>query len=91
MAKGRRNLITREDSLLVALVAAVSGVVATLAGCEPTGETVPDIVLTFAVAAFTTWAAAQRSVHEHRDHGGVGVAGRLQRTEHVEEAEGQHG
>ena len=58
MARSRRNQITRTDAQLVAGVAAISGVVACLAGCEPTGEMVPDAVLTFGLAALVTWLAA---------------------------------
>jgi hypothetical protein len=58
VARSRRNQITRGDAQLVAGVAALSGVVANLAGCEPTGETVPDVVLTFGLAALVTWLAA---------------------------------
>ncbi|MFP5489009.1 MAG: hypothetical protein ACLGHQ_11965, partial [Acidimicrobiia bacterium] len=58
MATQRRNRITRNDSLLAAAVAAVAGVLAALAGCEPTGNAVPDAILTFGVAALVTWLGA---------------------------------
>ncbi|MFP5487594.1 MAG: DUF4012 domain-containing protein, partial [Acidimicrobiia bacterium] len=58
MGTQRRNRITRTDSVLIAVVAAVAGVLACLAGCEPTGNTVPDVILTFAVAALVTWLGA---------------------------------
>jgi hypothetical protein len=58
VARSRRNQITRLDAQLVAAVAAISGVVANFAGCEPTGETWPDAVLTFGLAALVTWLGA---------------------------------
>ena len=58
MASQRRNRITRTDSLIAAGVAAVAGVVACFAGCEPTGNTVPDAILTFSLAALVTWLGA---------------------------------
>ena len=58
MGTGRRNEITREDSLAVLGVAALAGIAAVFAGCEPTGSTLPDVVLCFATAAFVTWVGA---------------------------------
>lgn len=58
MSVTRRNTITRNDAIGVAVVAAVAGVLATLAGCSPTGETIPDIVLCFALGAAVTWLSA---------------------------------
>jgi hypothetical protein len=54
----RRNLITRTDSIAVAVVAAIAGVVGAFAGCEPTGNPIPDAVLTFAIVALVTWLGA---------------------------------
>ena len=58
MASSRRNLITRTDSIAVAVVAAIAGVVGALAGCEPTGNPVSDAVLTFGIVALVTWLGA---------------------------------
>lgn len=58
MASQRRNHIGRTDSALATALAAVSGVVACFAGCEPTGNAVPDAVLTFSLAALVTWLGA---------------------------------
>lgn len=58
MGPRRRNSITGRDASLVLFVAAVSALVAGLAGCAPTGETVPDVALTTGFAAFVTWAGA---------------------------------
>ena len=58
MASTRRNAITHTDSIIVAGVAGVAGVLGALAGCSPTGELVPDVVLCFSLAAVVTWLAA---------------------------------
>lgn len=58
MVSQRRNRITRTDSLAAAGVAAVAGVLACFAGCEPTGNAVPDAILTFSVVALVTWLGA---------------------------------
>ena len=58
MGSQRRNRITRTDSLIAAGVAAVAGVIACFAGCEPTGNAVPDAILTFSLAAVVTWLGA---------------------------------
>lgn len=51
-------MISRRDAHLVGAVAVTAGVVAALAGCEPTGAAVPDAVLTMALAGFVTWLGA---------------------------------
>ena len=58
MSPQRRNTITREDTFVILGIAALAGIGAVLAGCEPTGATVPDFVLCFASAAFITWVGA---------------------------------
>ena len=58
MSAPRRNTITRDDAKMVAALAAVSGVLAALAGARPTGGAVPDAILCFALAAAVTWAGA---------------------------------
>lgn len=58
MGKVRRNTITRRDAIGVAVVAVLSGVVAALAGCRPTGATVSDAAICVAVGLAVTWFAA---------------------------------
>ena len=58
MGTTRRNEITRDDSLGILGVAALAGIAAMFAGCEPTGAAVPDAVLCFGAAAFITWVGA---------------------------------
>jgi hypothetical protein len=58
MGFSRRNTITRSDAVVIAVLAAVSAVVAMFAGCSPTGEPVPDAILCGAVAALVTWLGA---------------------------------
>ena len=58
MKSRRRNTITRANALTVAAIAVGAGVLAAFAGCHPTGEAVPDILVTAAFAAFVTWAGA---------------------------------
>lgn len=58
MATTRRNAISEGESRIVLGLALVSGVVAAFAGCQPTGQLVPDIVLTVGLAVFVTWIAA---------------------------------
>lgn len=58
MSGTRRNQITRTDARLVAGVAVLSGVLAALAGCEPTGSPVIDAVMTAGMAALVTWLGA---------------------------------
>ncbi len=58
MAHRRRNRVDRRGATLVGVLALAAGVAAVFAGCEPTGNDVVDVVLTGALAAFVTWAAA---------------------------------
>lgn len=58
MPSTRRNAISREAAFAVSGVAVVAGVLAALSGAKPTGETVPDAILTFALTAFVTWLGA---------------------------------
>ena len=58
MGTTRRNEITHGDSLAILGVAALAGIAAAFAGCEPTGAAVPDAVLCFGAAAFVTWVGA---------------------------------
>ncbi len=58
MPSNRRNAIHRHDAIVIAVVAAISGVLATFAGAEPTGSTVPDTIVTFGLAAVVTWLGA---------------------------------
>ena len=58
MPTSRRNAISRLDSQVITGVAVVSGLIAALAGAQPTGTAVPDAVLTFGFAAFITWLGA---------------------------------
>jgi hypothetical protein len=58
MATQRRNALSQRDALLVAAAAIVAGLLASLAGCQPTGQPIPDAVICFAGAAFVTWASA---------------------------------
>lgn len=58
MNRRRRNTLTRLDAQIVAAVAVLSGLLAALAGCEPTGEPLADAALCFGFAAFVTWAGA---------------------------------
>jgi hypothetical protein len=58
MSSRRRNSITERDLPYVWAVVGTSAVLAVFAGCRPTGEAVPDVLLTAAFAAAVTWAAA---------------------------------
>jgi hypothetical protein len=58
VAPNRRNRITRTDSVVITVIAAISGAIAVTAGCEPTGNTVPDVLLTVGLATLVTWLAA---------------------------------
>jgi hypothetical protein len=58
MSSNRRNTITYNDSIGVAVVAAISAVVAAFAEASPTGATVPDVVVLGAFAALITWLGA---------------------------------
>ena len=57
MAKQRIRVAGR-DAVLVAAIAAASGVLASVAGLQPTGSGAVDGVLVFAATAFVVWAAA---------------------------------
>ena len=46
------------DATLVGAVAVLSGLLATVAGCQPTGTPVADAIICFCAAAFVTWAGA---------------------------------
>lgn len=54
----RRNTISHDAEIVVLVVAAIAGIAAALAGCEPTGHAVPDAVLCASTAAFVTWLGA---------------------------------
>ena len=58
MATQRRNALSHRDALLVTAAAIVAGLLASLAGCQPTGQPIPDVVICFAGAAFVTWTSA---------------------------------
>ena len=58
MKSQRRNTLTTLDIRVVIGIALVSGVLAAFAGCQPTGEAVPDALLTAGFAIFVAWAAA---------------------------------
>ena len=58
MKSRRRNTITRANAYTVAAIAVAAGVLAAFAGCHPTGEALPDILVTAAFAGFVTWAGA---------------------------------
>lgn len=60
-SRTRRNTITRDDLLPMAIVTAVGALVAAASGCEPTGNLVGDAVCTGGAAAFTIWMAANAS------------------------------
>lgn len=57
----RRNIILKRDLPVVWSLAAVAAVLACLAGCEPTGQPVVDVLLTAALAVFTVWLGASAS------------------------------
>lgn len=57
----RRNVISQNDLKVVLPLAAVSGVVAGLAGCHPTGQSWLDPVLTGALVALSVWLGASAS------------------------------
>lgn len=54
----RRNTISGVDTRAIVAVAVAAGIAAGFAGCHPTGQTIPDVLLTAAFAAFVTWASA---------------------------------
>ena len=54
----RRNTISGFDTRAIVAVAVAAGIAAGFAGCHPTGQTIPDVLLTAAFAAFVTWASA---------------------------------
>ena len=58
MATQRRNALSNRDALLVTAAAIVAGLLTSLAGCQPTGQPLPDAVICFAGAAFVTWTSA---------------------------------
>ena len=49
---------TRNDELMVAVIAVASGVLAASAGASPTGSSIVDVVLVTASVAIVTWLAA---------------------------------
>lgn len=58
MAARRRNPITRDDSIVIAVVALAGGVAAAFSGATPTGTPVADALLPAGAAIAVTWAAA---------------------------------
>lgn len=58
VSRPRRNPVRGRQPLFVALIAAISGVLAATAGMEPTGSVVVDVALVFAAAMAVTWAGA---------------------------------
>ena len=58
MAQTRRNAISSNDAIAVAVVAALSAVAAAFSDASPTGTNVTDIILVGALAAFVSWLGA---------------------------------
>lgn len=58
MATHRRNVLSRADGRVVAGVSGLTGILAALSGCRPTGQPVADAALCFALAATVAWASA---------------------------------
>ena len=58
MKSRRRNTLSTLNARVVLGIALAGGVGATFAGCRPTGEAVPDAILTLAFTAFVAWTAA---------------------------------
>ena len=48
MATQRRNALSNRDALLVTAAAIVAGLLTSFAGCQPTGQPLPDAVICFA-------------------------------------------
>ena len=60
-ARSRRNTVTRDDLPGIAAAALATAIVATLAGCHPTGNLVGDALVTGAGAGAVAWVASTAS------------------------------
>jgi len=58
MAGNRRNTISYNDAIAIAIVAAISAVAAAFSPASPTGSLVIDAALTATLAGFVTWTGA---------------------------------
>ncbi|MEX2625721.1 MAG: hypothetical protein WD225_02495, partial [Ilumatobacteraceae bacterium] len=61
MGSTRRNALGYQDAMYVAVVAAIAGVLAALAGCRPTGSLPVDVVMCALAGGVVTWLAATAS------------------------------
>ncbi|MEO6122770.1 MAG: DUF4012 domain-containing protein [Ilumatobacteraceae bacterium] len=58
MRPTRRNTISHTNAWIVTGVAALAGILAALSPARPTGSSVPDAIVTFALGALVTWLSA---------------------------------
>jgi hypothetical protein len=77
MSQVRRNTITYNDAIAVAVVAALSAVAAVFSDASPTGTTGSDIVLVAALAGFVTWLGATAPWWALMTGAGIALVGAL--------------
>ena len=77
MSQNRRNTISYNDAIAVAVVALLSAIVATFSDASPTGATVPDVVLVAALAGFVTWLGASAPWWALMAGAGIALVGAL--------------
>ena len=73
-ARSRRNTVTRDDLPGIAAAALATAIVATLAGCHPTGNLVGDALVTGAGAGAVAWVASTASWWSLVAGGGIATA-----------------
>lgn len=73
----RRNVISRNDEIVVRFVALASALAAAFSGAEPTGNTAVDVAMLGIFAIFTTWCSASASWWALVSAAGLAVAGSI--------------
>ena len=77
MSQNRRNTISYNDAIAVAVVAALSAVAAVFSDASPTGSTGIDIILVGAFAFFVTWLGASAPWWALMAGAGIALVGAL--------------
>ncbi len=77
MSQKRRNTITHDDAIAVAVVSVISAIIAALSDASPTGTTPTDIVLVAGLAAFVTWLGASAPWWALMAGAGIALVGAL--------------
>lgn len=77
MSMARRNTIRHDDAIIIAILSAVSALIAVFSNASPTGTTGTDMILVAALAAFVTWLGASAPWWALMAGSGIALVGAL--------------